>query len=72
MAESNGALKAANGFTNGKAKPAGKPAAAGKRRGVVKRRGFLSWLFNQVAWFVNTSTGRLTRKSHDWLTFAFL
>ncbi|CAG9983925.1 unnamed protein product [Clonostachys byssicola] len=50
MAESNGALKAANGFTNGKAKPAGKPAAAGKRRGVVKRRGFLSWLFNQVAW----------------------
>lgn len=52
MAESNGALKAANGFTNGKAKPAGKPAAAGKRRGIVKRRGFLSWLFNQVAWFV--------------------
>lgn len=50
MAESNGALKAANGFTNGKAKPARKPAAAGKRRGVVKRRGFLSWLFNQVAW----------------------
>ncbi|CAH0047851.1 unnamed protein product [Clonostachys solani] len=50
MADPNGALKAANGFTNGKAKPAGKPAAAGKRRGVVKRRGFLSWLFNHVAW----------------------
>ncbi|VUC38037.1 unnamed protein product [Clonostachys rosea] len=50
MADPNGALKPANGFTNGKAKPAGKPAAAGKRRGVVKRRGFLSWLFNHVAW----------------------